>query len=349
MTTRAKLQSKLLSESKRKATEVRRYNKISRVKRPLRKSKPPMRFRGIIRPFNQGIADYSTLGIAGDYNVQFNTATNPAPRFTTPFSNYNIAYTGQPMEAFNNYTRQVNTNGVQMEPDMFNQTQSNVFPNTSASEQHAMDEFADSFIGPIYHTENDLRARSHLRGSVEDSSYMARQMELGFAGEDPNIHDMLEDEGLDADSVHSNIYAPITDTPQQGGGYAFITPSTGAHHNFQEHGSVNSVSDIDGIQTPRGRVDYSEMSDRTTPAARGPAGWSIAVHPSMQGPEGAGVPHDGGWTFDINQNQTPITLSDLPPAAEIPIQTWGPAILTARTPQFSRPAGQVRMSLHQHV
>jgi hypothetical protein len=308
-----------------------------------------MSFRGTIRPSGHGVSGYATTGIAGDYNVQFNTSARPTPRFTTPFSNYNVAYTGQPMEAYNNYTRQINSSGVQMEPDMLYGSQSNVFPNTSASEQHAMEEFADSFIGPIYHTENDLRVQSHQRGSVEERSYMARQMELGFAGEDPNIHDLLEDQGLDADSIHSNVYAPITDTPQQGGGYAFITPSTGAHHQFQEHGSVNSVSSVDSIQAPRGRVDHGLMVDRTTPAARGAAGWSIAVHPSMQGPEGSGVPHDGSWTFDIAQQQTPITLTDLPPAAAIPIQTWGPAMLTVKTPQMSRPAGQVRMSLHQHV
>lgn len=359
MTTRAQLQAKLAAEVRSKARQTKRYNHIAKVSHPKSKLESkqqhgfPSRMRGVILPLpNHGVSGYPTTGLAGDYNLQFSTPSVPEPRRITPFSNYNLAYTGQPMEAYHNNNEYASSIGVEMTPDMLSGFQSNIYPNTSASTRHALDTLEDYFETEIYHSENRLRALAHQRGSAQEETLLEQRKQEGYGSGDPNIHHItdIQDEGLDPTSIHSNIYAPITETPQQGGGAAFITPSTGARHDYySDDGSVNSVPSISNIKTPRGRVDYNVMYDRTTPAARPSGNVSIAVHPSMQGPEGATVNHDGGWTFDLVNQGEPITLTDLPPAAEIPVQEWGPAILTNRTAHYSRPAGNVTMSLHQHV
>jgi len=317
-----------------------RYNKLVKHMK-----KAPVRYTGVLRPPNHGVSGYSTTGLAGDYNTQINTRIVPASRYTTPFSNYNVAYAGQPADAFHTNNEFYNCRGVVMESDTISGIQSNVAPNTSGSFDHAMEEQYTFFPGETQHLDAYLRARAHQEGRGRESTLVRdTQREGGYSG-DPTVNNMITDENVTPQRQHGNVFEPI----EEGGGAAYITPESGTRHQYQENGSSNNTSAMSTPSRPEGRVDQSHFADRRTPSAPLGNNVSVAVHPSMQGPEGAVTPNDGSWTFDIMQQPPPLTLTDLPPPAEIPVQEWGPNRLSIKTSQGARYGGAVHMSLHQHI
>lgn len=335
----------------RQASQVKRYEKLAKsMQKKAKRLMPrirqrPVRFTGIVRPPNHGVSGYATTGIPGDYNTQINTRIPPVSRFTTPFSNYNVAYTGQPQSAFHTYTESYNSRGVNLENDTFNGVSNNVAPNIAESFTHAMEDQYTFFPGETYHTETHLRAMGHREGRGQESTLVRdTQREGGYSG-DPTVSNMIQDENVTPTRQHGNVFEP-----EQGGGAAFVTPSpiSGGMHQFQENGSSND-SAATSPSRPQGRVDHTHFQDRRAPTAPLGNNVSVAVHPSMQGPEGAVTPNDGSWTFDITQQPPPLTLTDLPPPAEIPVQEWGPNRLTVKTSQGARYGGAVKMSLHRHI
>lgn len=334
----------------RQASQVKRYERLAKSMQTKTKTKrlvpyrrrQPTRFTGIVRPPNHGVSGYATTGIPGDYNTQINTRIPPVSRFTTPFSNYNVAYAGQPQDAFHTYTEFYNSRGVSLENDTFTGVSNNVAPNTSESFTHAMEDQYTFFPGETQHLDAYLRARAHQEGRGRESTLVRdTQREGGYSG-DPTVNNMIQDENVTPQRQHGNVFEP-----EQA---AFVTPSpmTGGMHQFQENGS-NNDSTATTPSRPQGRVDQSHFADRRTPSAPLGNNVSVAVHPSMQGPEGAVTPNDGSWTFDITQQPPPLTLTDLPPPAEIPVQEWGPNRLTVKTSQGARYGGAVKMSLHRHI
>lgn len=84
------------------------------------------------------------------------------------------------------------------------------------------------------------------------------------------------------------------------------------------------------VQTPQGQtISPTEQNLRPPMAPTNNSG--TGAHPATTGPSGAQIPVDGSWGYDMVYQQQP-TLSSIPPAADIPVQEWGPAPMGITTP-----------------
>jgi hypothetical protein len=71
---------------------------------------------------------------------------------------------------------------------------------------------------------------------------------------------------------------------------------------------------------------------------------ATGTHPAHTGEEGPPIQHDGSWLYDIVPQYIP-TLADLPQAADQPVRTWGPGIVSNVTPA----QGAYQNSRHRHA
>jgi hypothetical protein len=71
---------------------------------------------------------------------------------------------------------------------------------------------------------------------------------------------------------------------------------------------------------------------------------ATGTHPAHTGDEGPPIQHDGSWLYDIVPQYIP-TLADLPQAADQPVRTWGPGIVSNVTPA----QGAYQNSRHRHA
>jgi len=126
------------------------------------------------------------------------------------------------------------------------------------------------------------------------------------------------------DEFHSNVQVPVG-----GGGHQNnrIGPGTNLMSQFEE-------STENGVHTPfqpDAGQDRNAMDAFRTPPIN-PTNYSgTGTHPGTTGPSGASIQVDGSWGYDMVYQQAP-TLSSIPPAADIPVQEWGPARMGITTP-----------------
>ena len=157
-------------------------------------------------------------------------------------------------------------------------------------------------------------------------SYLDRRIGDGYMSNDPalnrNVPDMTTPDTAPGNSIH-----PTTD--QQ-----IATPSYGSvpRHGGMDSSTQNNVAAIHAtVQGPQGN-DFGNIVIQNTPIMPQSNNDAAGVHTSMGGSSGASQQVDGSWTLDINPIQPATTLQTIPPAADIPVRTAGPAQLTVKTP-----------------
>lgn len=126
------------------------------------------------------------------------------------------------------------------------------------------------------------------------------------------------------------------DTPNT---YTQTPVAEGFHQNNQVGPGTNNMPHYseateEGIHTPvqprTGQAPMAQTENLRPPMA--PTNFSgTGAHPSTTGPDGSSIQVDGSWTYDMVYQQQP-TLSSIPPAADIPVQEWGPASMGITTP-----------------
>lgn len=151
----------------------------------------------------------------------------------------------------------------------------------------------------------------------------------GYAANDDIIHASLEDSaGVNPHHApvasdferHEHVYghATVPTVPRQG------------HENGRE--SVHPS--VAGMPTaPRGQSSHQLTVSFNTPAVTNTSNISTAGSGMYTGGSGAGatIPATGGYVNVTPPTSIP-TLMDLAPAADLPIRSYGPAVLTAKTP-----------------
>lgn len=172
-------------------------------------------------------------------------------------------------------------------------------------------------------------------GGHRRSSLMEENAFLGGGDNDLYMQTQVEgmQTGRSSDTPNGEIVTPATPTiPVR----LFPTPETPARQGDQPSGTRNPVASV-RVSSPQGREDLQAINDRHTPQ-HVTAGYATPATHHAHGPQ----PHqhyDGSWTIDILPGQRPLTLTDLPPAADLPVQTYSGYSPENTSANYMRPSG----------
>jgi len=151
----------------------------------------------------------------------------------------------------------------------------------------------------------------------------------GYAANDDIVHASLND-SAGVNPHHAPVDSDFSRPEHVYGTSRVPTVSRQGHENGREsvHPSMMGMP-----TTPQGQSAHQLTVSFNTPAVTNTSNQSTATSSMYTGNSGAGatVPATGGYV-----NVTPPTsvpsLMDLAPAADLPIRSYGPAVLTAKTP-----------------
>lgn len=342
-------------EIKKQAAQTKRLAKVTKsyAKKAPPRPKKPVSYRGRVqfstRPLPQhGVSGSMVFPAASDMNQGFNPQSLPLPILN--MGGYNTTFSGTPEGAIHSNNDYISSRGIA--PNSYTQTGEDHTPFSQNVDPQQPPSVARDLMNRInqgleralmlVRTPVERRqAQSFMDGEFEAESKLDSAVQHGFTARDPLLTANIHDSNVDSNAPNSQY-----STPLQNRGPNVITPSTRQTAGVFESPTDNLVEEGGAAHVTTGNSSHPILSDRTTPAARPTGNVSVAVHPSQTGPEGANVPFDGSWVFDITQNEAPLSLRDLPPAAELPVRSYGPGPMTVRTAQFSRPAGNVRLGQH---
>lgn len=171
-------------------------------------------------------------------------------------------------------------------------------------------------------------------GGHQRSSLMEEQAFTGYLGDDlymqSQVPSLNQNRGTTTPSGEIMSPAPavrLQFSPR---------PNTTPRQDNQNSGTINQEGSIPAVG-PEGRGDLHEINDSHTPARITPGYSSVGTH-AAHGP----VPHqnfDGSWTIDVLPGERPLMLSDLPPAADIPVQTYSGYTPQNTSVEYMRPSG----------
>lgn len=277
---------------------------------------------------SHGVSGYPVTGIAGGYNQQYSSAgittgnLNPAASrydMQTPTTSQQIAR-GTDFSEFTT-PHPVRTGVV---PTVANFTAE---PRTEAR----LDAFATPSTAGMMARNQQLQAGGgHRRSSLlEETSFLG--------GRDDDLYMQTRVEGMQtnrsAETYHGEVVTPATPAVAAN---LFPVPETPARQGLQNSGTRNPIASI-RLVSPEGRGDLQSINDRHTPQ-HATAGYATPATHHSHGPQ----PHaayDGSWTLDVLPGERPIGLVDLPPAADIPVQTYSGYSPSNTSADYMRPAG----------
>lgn len=117
------------------------------------------------------------------------------------------------------------------------------------------------------------------------------------------------------------------------------TPITAPRQDNQESGTYNDHAAMENVASPMGQSNLHDINDIHTPQPA-TAGYSATGTHAAHGQTPA-ANFDGSWTLDVlpGNQQPPIGLMNLPPAADIPVQTYTGSGPKNTSIHWSRPIG----------
>ena len=275
-----------------------------------------------------GVSGYPVTGVAGGYNM-FNSATPIAIGNVNPAaSRYDIQYPG----TATTINRGTDFNFATPAP-----TVRVGMPTTSnfTSEPSAESRLYASTVTPSTAGYLARNQRIQSEGGHQRSSLMEERAFTGFLSDDLYMQSRVP--GLDQNRGVTSPSGEVM-SPAQGVRLHFTPrPTTSPRQDNQPSGTTNPEQQVN-VVSPQGRGDLHEINDSHTPA-RITAGYSGVGTHMAHGP----VPHanfDGSWTLDVLPGQQrPMTLQDIPPAADIPVQTYSGYSPQNTSVEYMRPSG----------
>jgi hypothetical protein len=158
---------------------------------------------------------------------------------------------------------------------------------------------------------------------------------MGLFGDDLYMQHNLPamDSGMRVNQPSGDIVSPVQPIRLQFN----QRPSPSPRQDNQPSGTVNNETSIPTV-VPGGQENLHDITDAHTPQ-RVTAGYSnVGTHPA-HGPAPA-ASFDGSWTLDVLPGgQQQLGLADLPPAADIPVQTYSGSGPRNTSIYYTRPSG----------
>lgn len=263
-----------------------------------------------------GVSGYATTGVGGAFNVQhasggiFHNNLDPAS------SRYDIQSSTHREQGTGNYS-QLYAIG-------------NPAPQTTGAFT------SEPVWGAAFATTASAATRNQLLQTTAPSTSASRlqaQARHGFLGHDMYLqyHVPTMDAGVSQTRPHGDIVSPVQPIRLN------FRPTPPPRQDNQPSGTVNNEGVLPG-PTPGGQATLHDINDAHTPQPV-TAGYSApGTHPA-HGPSPSPA-FDGSWTLDILPGgQGPPGLSDLPPPADIPVQTYSGTGPRNTSIYYTRPSG----------
>lgn len=264
-----------------------------------------------------GVSGYPTTGIAGGFNYAYNSPGITTGNVDPAASRFSLQATAPPLtRSLSAHTFGESHTATPVPVGSHQVGNLTAEPSTGVRLFHATPATA-----PYMAYNQQLQARGG-GGASSGAGY--------FGHLDGDLTLQGPDTGRNADQ-------PIGETPTPAVGVnLFGTPPRGPiRQGDQPSGTVNNTAGM-RITSPSGFGDLHAINNRHTPQ-HVTAGYSAPGTHMAHGP----VPHanyDGSWTIDVLPPERPIGLLDLPPAADIPIQTYSGYTPQNSSVQYMRPS-----------
>jgi len=273
-----------------------------------------------------GVSGYPTTGVAGGYNMAYSADSVPLGNVNVAASRYDVQYSSSAARI----SRGTDFNYATPAPTV--RVGAPTISNFTSEPVVAQNLFSSE--GPS--TASYLARNQQLQagGGHQRSSLLEEQAFTGYLGSDLYMQSQVPslDQNRTSETMHGEVMSPapavrLQFTPR---------PSTNPRQDNQNSGTVNQENAIPTVG-PMGRGDLHSINDAHTPA-RITAGYSSTGTHHAHGP----VPQsqfDGSWTLDVLPGQRKLMLTDLPPPADIPVQTYSGYSPQNTSVEYMRPAG----------
>jgi hypothetical protein len=313
-----------------------------------------------------GVSGYATTGTGGGaYQLSHSAGYTPLPQGPTMGSRYN-AVQGQNLTDIFNSAADTSVNAMSGD---ITSGQRNNFSDRSAplpADRVAQGNLMAEVLG-----EEAAEDIFGDYGNIVREQVNAEEAQEYFIVYTPSA---LDRSSQAAHSVHTGSAAPSLVSDGLGRGdfsihsYSYASSENGSLSTHEQPDTI--VSQQSQVRVQNGSGYQNTMLNPTThdpamvinPSA--PFGQSLAgktvwrikqtvpqtnnnatgTHPAHTGEEGPPIQHDGSWLYDIVPQYIP-TLADLPQAADQPVRTWGPGIVSNVTPA----QGAYQNSRHRHA
>ena len=281
-----------------------------------------------IRP-NYVPSDYPITGVPGAFNIGYSTPGVTTGNIDPRSSRYDIQASG-------------NVINIEMGRNNFNQVTTplsnpRIVPQSAFTSEPVWEQRLGG--GVTQQTVSQIARNQQLQaqGRPQRSSLMEDRALNDFYGNDlflqsriPNINHNMATNTPAGDIMSPVPRVHLRFTP---------TPITAPRQDNQESGTYNDHAAMENVQSPTGQSNLHDINDVHTPQPA-TAGYSAigthAAHGQTPSPH-----YDGSWTLDVlpGNQQAPLGLSQLPPAADIPVQTYTGSGPQSTSIHWSRPLG----------
>jgi hypothetical protein len=300
---------------------------MARQKHPKSSLRPPKQPPHPIISFKispHGVSGDPVIGVPGAFNTGFSTPGIHSGNLAPSASRYGIQAGG-------------NTITIKYGNNTYNQTTPVRLPSINTESAFTAEPVWESRLarGASAPTTLPLNQILQSGGAQHMTTYLAERARMGLFGDDMYLQSIMPT--LDGDHIPARQVGDVV-TPVRPIRLQFNSrPTTAIRTGDQPSGSTNNEAQVP-VQTPDGQSTLHDINDAHTPQ-RTTVGYSApGTHPA-HGPSPS-QNYDGSWTIDVLPGgQQQPGLQDLPPAADIPVQTYtgdGPRNTSIH---FTRPSG----------
>lgn len=277
---------------------------------------------------NHGVSGFQTTGVPGAFNAGFSTPGVAVGNLDPRASRMDIQASGNVINI-----RTGNNNYNQSTPGKVAVIGQIPYSNLT-SEPIWTQRFAG---GTGQQTVSFLPRNDYLQsqGGASRGSFMDQRAAEGYYGNDMFLQHRVPnlDRNRPVGASVGDQVTPLAPTRLD----FHPRPSAPARQGDQHSGTINQPQSME-VATPMGQVSLHYINDSHTPQPATAGYASAGTHPA-HGPTPSSA-YDGSWTLDILPGgQQQPGLSDLPPAADIPVQTYSGSGPRSTSIYASRPLG----------
>lgn len=269
-----------------------------------------------------GVSGYPTTGVAGAYSSAHATSGITSGNLNPASSRYDIQAGG-------------NTLTIRSQGHTYNQTTPVRLPSTDTISAFTSEPVWESTLAGVGVTTGSLARNQILQATPGQhvTSQLRERARVGFLDNDLYMQTQIRtiDRGVRPNQPAGDVVSPVQPVRLQ------FTPFSGTRQGEQNTGTMNNVGAIPSVG-PTGQNTLHDINDVHTPQPV-TAGYSApGTHPA-HGPSPS-PQVDGSWTLDVLPGgQGQIGLMNLPPAADIPVQTYSGAGPRNTSIHYTRPSG----------
>ena len=306
-------------KSKSKSSKTSKLSK--RFDTPKQPPAPIISFK--ISP--HGVSGYPTTGVPGAYDHGFSTTGFSSGNIHNNASRYSIQALGSTVtikQGTNSYT--------QVTPARL--------PSVNTTSSFTAEPFWESRMEGSTAAATLPRNQYLQSRGGSASSRINERASVGFLDNDLALQQHVA--SIDNSAPVRQFGDMPTPVQPTGGTRLSFTPVTAPRQDNQNSGTINNV-DVAPSTGPQGQDSLHQINDAHTPQVTAVGYSGAGTHPA-HGPSPQQF-YDGSWTLDVlPPSSAPIGLMNLPPAADIPVQTYsgggGPRNTSVA---FSRASGGV--------